>query len=112
MSSLDSYEFPRVLASVSKLRSYLVDVVPCSTLHIGDTPGRRIWGCWTGSRSIFLRAVMASGLDDMRVQGVCLTATTPLLILENVLSRARPPWVHAMSSCGCPFTEGLERLQA
>ena len=38
---------------------------------------------------------MASGLDDIRVQGVCLTATTPLLILGNVLSRMRPPGVHA-----------------
>ena len=46
--------------------------------------------------AFFVRAVMASGLDDMRVQGVCLTATTPLLILENVLSRMRPSWVHAI----------------
>ena len=40
---------------------------------------------------------MASGLDDIRVQGVCLMATTPLLVPENVLSRMRQPWVHAVS---------------
>ena len=77
MSLPHFYEVPRVPASVSKLRSYVVDVVPCSTLDIGDTSRWRVWGFFTGSRSIFLRAVMASGFDDMRFQGVCLTATTP-----------------------------------
>ena len=28
---------------------------------------------------------MASGFEDMRVQGVCLTATTPLLVFEESL---------------------------
>ena len=47
-----------------------------------------------GSRGI-LKAVMASGLDDIRVQGVCPTATTPFVDFDNVLSRVRQPWVHA-----------------
>ena len=39
---------------------------------------------------------MASGFEDMRVQGVCLTAKTPLLVFENVLSQMRQPWVQAV----------------
>ena len=39
---------------------------------------------------------MASGFEDMRVQGVCLTATTPLLVFENLLSQMRQPWVQAV----------------
>ncbi len=59
-----------------------VGVVSCSTR------GRRIRVGSIGNRGI---------LRDIQVQGVCLTATTPLLVLENVfLSRRRQPWVHAV----------------